>query len=75
MRSGCSYEPRRRHVVVVQCTRFTHVTSLLWAFFGGKCHVLLLLAVLQSVMGIPVFSGPLLWFFSLLWACLSCYGI
>ena len=53
----------------------THFTSLLWAFFAGRCHVLLLLAVLQSVMGILVFSGPLLWFLSLLWACLSCYGI
>ena len=75
MMSGCSYEPCRPHAMIVQCTRFTHVTTLLWAFLAGRCHVLLLLAVLHSVMGIIVFSGLLLWFLSLLWACLSCYGI
>ena len=75
MTSGCSCEPCWFHAVVVQCTRFTHVTTLLWAFLAGRCHVLLLLAVLHSVMGIIVFSGLLLWFLSLLWACLSCYGI
>ena len=37
-----------------------------YAFLAGRCHVLLLLAVLHSVMGIIVFSGLLLWFLSLL---------
>ena len=53
--SDCSYEPRRPHPVVVQCTRFTHVTTLLWAFLAGRCDVFLLLAVLHSIMGIVVF--------------------
>lgn len=37
-----------------------------YAFLAGRCHVLLLLAVLHSVIGIIVLSGLLLWFLNLL---------
>ena len=82
MKSDFSNELHQCHAVVVQCTCFTHVTNLLWAFFAGRCHVLLLLAVCygnscifwstvmvsQPVMGLL----ELLWHFSLLWLSRSC---